>query len=145
MIARIEPVTIVFDGPPRAQARARFGRGRAFTAPATRQFQNSFGWQARAAMIGRQPIAGAVALTVRFELKVPRSWSERKRTDAIIGLIPPISRPDLDNFLKAALDACNGIVFADDAHITEISAKKIYGVSPKTVFTIQAFGFEKGP
>jgi Holliday junction resolvase RusA-like endonuclease len=71
--------------------------------------------------------------------------SKRKRADAITGAILPTAKPDLDNFLKAALDACNGIVFADDAHITEISAKKIYGVSPKTVFTIQAFGFEKGP
>ena len=46
------------------------------------------------------------------------------------------SKTALDNFLKAAIDAINGVIVVDDAQITTISARKIYGVSPKTVLTI---------
>jgi Holliday junction resolvase RusA-like endonuclease len=139
------PVTIVFAGPPQAQARARFGNGHVYTAPATRDFQHDFGWCAKAAMAGRRPFQSAVRITALFELPVPASWSQRKRADAIAGVIRPTARPDLDNFLKAAFDASNGIVFADDAQITEISAKKVFGVNPKTVFTIAQASNGKAP
>lgn len=136
-----EPVTIIFDGPPQAQARARFGRGHAYTPSPTRGFERDFGWCAKAAMVGHRPFQSAVKVIALFELPIPASWSERKRADAITGAILPTTKPDLDNFLKAAIDACNAILFADDAQITEISAKKVFGVSPKTVFTIaQASG-----
>jgi Holliday junction resolvase RusA-like endonuclease len=36
----------------------------------------------------------------------------------------PFRKPDLDNFLKLALDAMNGILVADDAQITSIIVKK---------------------
>ena len=55
------------------------------------------------------------------------------------------ARPDLDNFLKAVLDACNGIVFFDDAQITEINARKIYGIAPKTVLTVTPFAEDRRP
>jgi Holliday junction resolvase RusA-like endonuclease len=124
------------DGAPIAKARARFGRGHVFTPKTTSDFQYSFGWTAKAAMVGRRPFTCAVTVVALFELAIPRSWSERERAEAITGLILPKGKPDLDNFLKAALDAINGIVVIDDAQITEIAAKKIYGVSPKTIITI---------
>lgn len=131
-----EAVTIVFDGAPRAQARARFARGHAYTPAPTRGFQCDFGWCAKAAMAGRPPFQCAVNVSALFELAIPASWPKRKRADAITGLILPTIKPDLDNFLKAVLDACNRIVFADDAQIIEISARKIYGIGSKTVLTI---------
>jgi Holliday junction resolvase RusA-like endonuclease len=118
------------------EARARFGRGHVFTPKTTSDFQYSFGWAAKAQMVGRRPFACAVTIVALFELAIPRSWSERKRAEAITGLILPTAKPDLDNFVKAAIDAINGIVVIDDAQITEIGARKIYGVSPKTIVTI---------
>ena len=34
---------------------------------------------------------------------------------------------DVDNFLKAVLDALNGICYQDDAQVTHISATKNFG------------------
>jgi Holliday junction resolvase RusA-like endonuclease len=130
------PITITFEGAPVPKGRARFGGGHVFTPKATRGFQYDFGWCAKAAMAGRKPFQCAVKITALFELTIPAARSARARADAVAGLILPTAKPDLDNLVKAAIDACNGIVFADDAQITEIGAEKIYGIAPKTVLTI---------
>jgi Holliday junction resolvase RusA-like endonuclease len=39
-------------------------------------------------------------------------------------------KPDIDNLAKAVMDALNGIVWKDDSQICELSAVKIYDVTP---------------
>ena len=70
------------------------------------------------------------------ELPIPVSWSKRRRAVAITGDIRPTSRPDRDNFIKAAADAVSGIVVADDSLIVELDARTRYGSDPKVVLTI---------
>lgn len=41
-----------------------------------------------------------------------------------------ITRPDLDNYAKTALDALNGTAWTDDAHIVELALEKRYGARP---------------
>lgn len=130
------PITVVFDGAPQAKGRARFGRGHVYTPQATIDFQNALGWRAKAGMRGRKPISGPVKIAALFILPVPASWSKARRAAAIAGNIRPTGKPDLDNYVKAALDAINGIVIADDAQGVEISAHKIYGPNPKVVLTV---------
>jgi Holliday junction resolvase RusA-like endonuclease len=130
------PVTIIYNGPPRAKARARFGRGHAYTPQSTVDYQYDLGWQAKAVMGGRKPVTGPVTLTVLFELSVPASWSKARQAAAIAHNIRPAGKPDLDNYIKAVLDSINCIVIADDAQVVEISARKIYGVNPKTIVTV---------
>jgi hypothetical protein len=62
--------------------------------------------------------------------------AKRKSADAITGHIRPTSRPDVDNYLKAILDAINTIVVADDAQVVEVYAKKKFSVAPKMIATI---------
>jgi Holliday junction resolvase RusA-like endonuclease len=45
-------------------------------------------------------------------------------------------RPDADNYVKAALDAINAIVVADDSLVVEIDAVKRYATVPQLVITI---------
>jgi Holliday junction resolvase RusA-like endonuclease len=131
-----QPVTIVLDGAPIPKARARFGRGHAYTPQSTVDYQHALGWRAKAGMGGRKPIIGPVAIAALFELPVPAAWPKARRAAAITGDICPTGKPDLDNFVKAALDAINGIVICDDAQITTISARKVYGLDPKIVLTV---------
>ena len=130
------PITVIYDGTPQAKARARFGRGHTYTPQATVDYQHALGWQAKAAMIGRKPFQCAVQVTALFELPTPSSWTTAHRNRAIAGTVKPTTKPGTDNLLKAALDAINGIVVADDAQVVEISARKIYGVNPKTIVTV---------
>jgi Holliday junction resolvase RusA-like endonuclease len=38
----------------------------------------------------------------------------------------PTGRPDIDNTLKLLLDACNGIVWLDDAQVVEVAVSKLW-------------------
>jgi Holliday junction resolvase RusA-like endonuclease len=89
-------------------------------------------------MNGRVPLQGPVRLELLVELPVPQSWSQKKRLAAIGGLVMPTSRPDLDNYVKSALDAINTIVIADDCQIVELRARKRYGEQPKLIATVLA-------
>ena len=87
-------------------------------------------------MGNRLPVSGPVRLTALVELPVPGSWSKRRCASAIVGDIRPTSRPDIDNFLKSAMDAINGIVVADDSLVVEVTVKKKFDVDPKLVLLI---------
>ena len=130
------PITVIYDVTPQAKGRARFGRGHAYTPQATVDYQHDLGWCAKAGMGGRKPIIGSVKITALFELPVPASWSKARRAAAIAHNVRPTGKPDLDNYIKAALDAINGIVIADDAQGVEINARKVYGINPKVVLTV---------
>ena len=58
---------------------------------------------------------------VTFGIPMPKSWSHKKRK----GLLnkPHQQKPDVDNLLKALLDA----VYDDDSVVWSISVKKIWG------------------
>jgi Holliday junction resolvase RusA-like endonuclease len=132
-----EPATIIIDGPAVAKGRPRMTRrGIAYTPAATRKYEAYSRLAAMVAMKGRPPFCMPVKLTAVVELLIPISWSGKRRAAAITGDIRPAGRPDLDNFLKAALDAITGIVVADDALVVEIDARKRYSVAPKMVLTV---------
>lgn len=58
---------------------------------------------------------------VNFVIPMPASWSESKKAKMV--LKPHTSKPDVDNLLKALLDAC----FESDSHIHDIRATKMWG------------------
>jgi Holliday junction resolvase RusA-like endonuclease len=98
-------VTIIIDGPAVAKARPRITRkGIAYTPAATRKYEAHGRLAAQLAMNGRPPITSPVSVVMRVELPIPASWSARRRAAATTGNIRPTGRPDLDNFIKAALD-----------------------------------------
>jgi Holliday junction resolvase RusA-like endonuclease len=136
-----EPITVTIDGRAIAKGRARFTRiGFAYTPAKTRRYEAHGRLAAQLAMGDRPPLTGPVHLTALVELPIPTSWSKRRTAAAIVGEIRPTSRPDVDNYLKSAMDAINGIVIADDSLIVEVTAEKKFGVDPKLVLLITPLG-----
>jgi Holliday junction resolvase RusA-like endonuclease len=132
-----DPVTVIIDGQPVAKGRPRMTqRGFVYTPAATRKFEAHGRLSAQLAMNGRPPIDVPVRIELLVELPIPKGWSRRKTADAITGHIRPTSRPDVDNYLKAILDAVNSIVIADDAQVVEVYARKKFSVAPKMIATI---------
>jgi Holliday junction resolvase RusA-like endonuclease len=43
----------------------------------------------------------------------------------------PLTRPDIDNYCKAPLDALNGIVWRDDSQVVELTVSKFYSSRPR--------------
>lgn len=61
------------------------------------------------------------SLHLIFTIQMPKSWSNKKRL-AMTGK-PHQSKPDIDNLIKAFLDA----LLDDDAHVWDIRATKVWG------------------
>jgi Holliday junction resolvase RusA-like endonuclease len=117
-------VTTIIGGEPVAQGRARSGKGFVYTPARTRKYQAHGRLAAQQAMNGREPITVPVRAEITVDLPVPTSWSTKRRDAALRGEIRPTTRPDVDNYVKAALDSINDIVVLDDSLIVELIAAK---------------------
>ncbi len=97
------------DTKPFPQARPRVVRGHAFDIKRVAEYKKLIAVTGRAAMRGRPPISTLVAVdvTVRRNIKVDsRNYG------------------DLDNHIKAVLDALNGVIYTDDRLVVSLSARK---------------------
>lgn len=101
--------------------------------PATRPWRSAVAWEATAAMQGREPLTGPLALEVVFFFPRPKThFYTGKRAEVQRETAPVFhtSKPDVDKLLRAIGDSLTGIVARDDALIAEIVARKLYG-SPR--------------
>lgn len=135
--------TIMFSvpGAPVAKARARAttigGAARLYTPGKTREYERQVAQAARVAMCKAPPLDRAVAVSLDIMLPVPASWSKARRADALAGHVQPTSRPDTDNYAKAVLDGCNGVVWVDDAQVVRMTAQKRYAEMPGIVVAVE--------
>ena len=130
-------VTITIGGEPVAKGRPRMTRrGFAYTPAATRKYEAHGRLAAQLAMDGRPPITVPVHAEIVIDLPVPASWSAKRRDAALLGNVRPTTRPDADNYVKAALDAINAIVVADDSLVVDLVARKHYATVPALTIVI---------
>ena len=128
-----EVLCFTVPGRPVGKARARVGRGRAYTPQRTVEEEQAWEVAAFDAMRGSLP---RVCLTgpVRFEMDayypVPKSWSKAKQLLALSGHLRPCVKPDLDNVAKLK-DALKGLVWQDDAQVVSEAAEKWYSAEPR--------------
>lgn len=69
-----------------------------------------------------KPIAGThvpVTLTLEFVFHRPPSIPKKRHAMVV--------KPDLDKLARATLDALTGVLFVDDAQVTELAVRKRYG------------------
>ena len=129
-------VQFTVTGRPLAKGRVRFTKsGHAFTPDRTVGFEGKLALAAQAAMDGRPPAEGPVAVTLEVLLPIPKSWSLKKYVAARDGTLRPTGRPDLDNFAKM-LDALNLVVWNDDSQIVELVVFKRYSEAPQLAITV---------
>ena len=76
------------------------------------------------------PLTGPLAAMLEMQFPVPASWSKAHKAAALAGAESPTSKPDADNVAKAILDACNGVVFRDDAQVVVLIATKAFSEEP---------------
>ena len=127
----MNPITITLKGTPVPKGRPRFGNGRAYTPKRTKDYENAL-----KALIKEQDIQGPIEVTLLAVFPRPQRLMPKKYPD---GLIKHTKRPDLDNIIKAVLDALNKTL-KDDAQVCTIHAYKYYAElsnQPRTEVTIK--------
>lgn len=123
---------IVIYGEPIPQGRPRFTKtGHTYDPQRSRNYKQLVRFwvtQHLKKIDGFKPYENALCVDLTFYLGIPTSWSKQKRIQASQGVIRPTSKRlgDLDNIVKAILDANNGLLWVDDCIITDLSARKRY-------------------
>lgn len=64
-----------------------------------------------------------LAMSVIFYRERPKHLAKR--------FTEPVTRPDLDQYVKLCLDALNHYVYSDDSQIVNLHARKKYGSPPR--------------
>ena len=103
-------IRITVPGRPVPKGRPRLGvRGsKAFiyTPERTKEYEQTVGWHARAAVQGCKALECPVAVTIDLHLHGKR-------------------RIDVDNCAKSILDGMNGIVYEDDNQVVDLRVRKL--------------------
>lgn len=127
----MQALSFFIPGHPQAWQRSGFNpkTGRMFTPDSTRAWEKTVKLHARAAASKARwvPVAGACySADMRFRL-------------------PDGRRRDADNCAKAVLDACNGILWVDDAHVGELHvARVLRHPSPGVLISVQQIPEPRG-
>lgn len=115
-------IVFTIPGEPIPWARARISKsGIFFTPPKQKRYMNAIKLLAKSSMRGKKPLKGALHVKIYAVFKTPKSKTKGGWKT---------SRGDIDNFQKICLDACNKIIWDDDAQVCDIQASKIYGNNP---------------
>lgn len=107
-------------GKQRPRATVRGGRARMYTPSKTRVFEEVIrkAWKEQVGTEWasfRGSVTVCVSMTRELSKSNPKKWEGRQDT----------KKPDVDNVLKAVLDALNGLAYADDCTITRETAEKM--------------------
>lgn len=95
----------------------------------TASYENLVALACREAMGAREPLEGAVSLTITARFMPPASASKKARAAMLRGDVRPTKKPDWDNIGKVS-DALNGIAWRDDAQVVAGSVFKVFSEIP---------------
>ena len=100
--------TVVFSvpGPPVGKERPRVARSGTYTPPRTVAYEQQVAWTALPKMRGMTPCAED-GVSVRVDI-----YPSNRKT------------PDVDNVLKAVLDALQGVVYQNDRQVTQAAVTR---------------------
>lgn len=135
-------IHLVIPGEPVAQGRPRIstqgGHVRAYDPAKSRDYKQYIRMAATQQVGTTPPLEGALALGMCVYRAIPKSFSKRRREAAERGEVRPITKPDLDNYVKAAKDALKGIVWQDDSQIVAYVEPfgKFYSERPRIEITV---------
>lgn len=129
-------MTITIYESPRPKGRPRFTRqGHAYTPQDTRAYEMLIRRYVRESV--KSPLRGEISVAIIFYMPIPKSWSKAKKQAAELLQIRPTTKPDIDNLVKAVLDAINGIAYEDDRQIVELVCAEYYGTVPRTEIVLK--------
>lgn len=132
-------MTFEVPGEPRGQGRPRFNRhtGAAYKDSESKAYEAKIVAYYRKTLGNfRWPDDAIIAVDVTAVYAIPKSASKVTAAAMANGDLMPTRKPDIDNVLKAVLDALNGVAYKDDARVVAVSAKKVYG-EPRLVIEIK--------
>ena len=132
-------VSFTIPGRIRGKGRPRFSRAagviHTYTDEKTASSEAMVKTIAALAMRGRSILQGPLGLKILVFQRPAESWSKKRKAAAkwIVG------KPDCDNQIKLLCDSMNGIVWADDAQVAQISFERRYSMIDPEYVAVTAY------
>lgn len=135
-------MTFTFEiiGEPQGKGRPRFSTRGGFVKTYTPKKTASYENFVKVCYLNKykgQKLDGEIIAEIIAYFPIPKSFSKKKRSEAIEGKIRPTKKPDTDNIAKTILDSMNGIAFEDDKQVVALLVKKLYGEEAKVVVSLK--------
>lgn len=110
-------ISFFVPGTPAPKARPRLAKRHVYTPASTSAYEQRIAKAAAKAMGKKRPSIRPASVTLAFVLPPLKRDCPEFAT----------ARGDLDNYVKAALDGLNGVVYADDKQVVGLAAGKYWG------------------
>ncbi len=116
------------NGKPQGKGRPRFNgkTGTTYTPKATRDYEKLVVQSFLNSYHGCPKLEGEISVMITAHYQIPKNTRKADREAMLARKIRPTVKPDLDNVVKAILDALNGCAYTDDSAIVSIEAVKDY-------------------
>ena len=129
-------LTFIWRGVPRGQERPRFGQ-QVYKSAEAKAYESEIAFAyCRAPGRPKAPITEPVGVRIAAGYPIPSSDSASARMRKNTGRELPTKKPDLDNVVKAVLDALNGLAWEDDKQVVCLTAYKVFSETPGLIVTI---------
>lgn len=127
--------TFIVPGKPVPKGRPRVTRHGTYTPKSTQAFEAAVrqAWQEAGAV--QFPAGAPLDILVSAYFPIPQSASKKRRAE-LSGAYHTAARGDLDNIVKAVMDALNGCAYPDDSAVCRIFAEKYYSDTPRTFVSV---------
>ena len=128
------------DGDVQAQQRPRFSRQGGFVK--TYDPPESAKYKKYVAQVAEQYkldelIGSAMKVTIDVYIRIPKSYTKKKRLQIENGELLHIKKPDIDNILKSLTDGITSVLWTDDNLIVELIGRKHYSDNPRAEVVIE--------
>ncbi len=130
-------------GTPVAQGRPRFSSQGGYTKAYDPKKSKDFKKYVKLVAAEHRPknlFDGPIQLFIRIYKPTLKNFSKKKLAAAEAGELRPVTKPDVDNYVKGIKDACNKIIWKDDSQVVELLASKWYSETPRIEIMVVSIG-----
>ena len=86
-----------------------------------------------------RPIENRIKVEIVAYIGIPKSTPKKSIESMLDGTISPTKKPDIDNIVKAILDALNKFAYNDDNLVCKIDVEKKYSLEEKVYIKVEEY------
>ena len=136
-------IVIRYEDEPVPAGRPKFARQgkyvHTYDPAKSREFKSLLGWAARSqyrgAPISGKPLEVYIEAYRANQKHISKIETQRRANKTSV----PLTKPDVDNYVKSILDALTGVIWKDDNIIQHVDARKYYAKQPHVITKVKEY------
>lgn len=130
--------TIIIEGEPIHAQRPRTGKFGNIYVPGAAQYKKKYKPVVESQLPeGFEPFNTACTLVVNIYRPMVKSFSQTDTVLAEMGIIRPMTTPDIDNRIKPYMDICKDVIYKDDGQVVGADLQEYYSINPRVELTVE--------